>query len=81
MRGAPLAKQATIQGRRGQRAPSIPQYIQESRAELRKVTWPTREETTQLTGAVITMVVAMAVFLFAVDEFLITVIGKITGVK
>jgi len=76
-----LAKQATIPAGRSQRLPSIPQYIQESRAELRKVTWPTREETTQLTGAVITMVVAIAAFLYLVDNVLSTLIGKITGIS
>jgi preprotein translocase subunit SecE len=65
---------------RGQRLPSIPKYVQESRAELRKVTWPTREETIQLTGAVITMVVAIAIFLYLVDNLLSTVITKIIGI-
>jgi len=52
-------------GRRG--APSITTFFQESRAELRKVTWPTRQETLNLTGAVIVMTVSIAVFLGAID--------------
>jgi preprotein translocase subunit SecE len=76
-----MAKQATVPaGRGGQRVPSLPQYIQESRAELRKVVWPSREETLQLTGAVITMVVAIAAFLYFFDNVLTTIIQHLTGV-
>jgi preprotein translocase subunit SecE len=77
-----MAKQATVtSGRSGRRVPSIVEYIQESRAELRKVVWPTREETTQLTIAVVTMSVAMAVFLYLVDNALLSLVGRITGIK
>jgi preprotein translocase subunit SecE len=76
-----MAKQATISsGRSGRRVPSIFEYVQESRAELRKVTWPTRDETTQLTIAVVSMSAAMAVFLYLIDNLLLTLVGKITGV-
>lgn len=60
--------------------PSISQYIQESRSELRKVVWPTRDETTQLTGAVVFMVVVIAGFLYLIDNFLSTIVSKLTGV-
>ena len=75
-----MARQATLPAGRASRVPSISQYIQESRAELRKVTWPTREETTQLTGAVITMVVAIAAFLYFVDSALSSIVQKLTGI-
>lgn len=78
MRGAILAKQATVPAGR---LPSLPAYVQESRAELRKVTWPTREETQQLTGAVIFMVVTISVFLYVMDNVLSTVVSHLTGIK
>jgi len=69
-----------MSGRSGRRVPSIAEYVQESRAELRKVTWPTREETTQLTIAVMSMSVAMAAFLYLIDQLLTTVVSRITGI-
>ncbi len=38
-------------------------YFRETRGELRKVTWPTREETWRLTLIVLGVSAAMAVFL------------------
>ncbi len=42
-------------------------FVKESRAELRKVNWPTREQTIKLTGVVIGMSLAVAIFLGALD--------------
>lgn len=80
-----MARQATLSGGAGSRSrrpvPSIPGYIQECRGELRKVTWPTREETTQLTIAVVAMSSAMALFLYLIDDGLLSLVGKITGIQ
>jgi preprotein translocase subunit SecE len=46
------------------------QFYRETTAELRKVVWPTREEATRLTGIVIAVVVAMSIFLGAIDAVL-----------
>ncbi len=46
---------------------SISRYIRETRGELRKVTWPTREEAWRLTAIVLGVTAAFAVFLWAVD--------------
>ena len=46
------------------------QFYRETTAELRKVVWPTRDEAMRLTGIVIAVVVAMAIFLGAVDAAL-----------
>jgi preprotein translocase subunit SecE len=43
-------------------------YIRETRGELRKVTWPTREEARRLTAIVLGVTAAFAVFLWAVDS-------------
>lgn len=62
-------------------APSIVKFVQESRAELRKVTWPTRQEVTNLTWAVLGMTVFVAVFLGIVDEILNSIITPLIGAK
>lgn len=41
----------------------IVRYVRETRGELRKVTWPTREEAWRLTLVVIGVSAAMAIFL------------------
>jgi preprotein translocase subunit SecE len=46
------------------------QYFRETRAELRKVVWPTRQEATNLTLIVVGTVVAMSVFFGAIDYLL-----------
>ena len=46
---------------------AIVRYFKETRAEIRKVSWPTREEATNLTVIVLGVTVAMAIFLGAVD--------------
>lgn len=48
-------------------APSLLAFFFESRAELRRVTWPTRQEAMNLTIAVIGMTVAVALFLGLID--------------
>ncbi|MGD8964460.1 MAG: preprotein translocase subunit SecE, partial [Gammaproteobacteria bacterium] len=42
-------------------------FIQTSRVELRKVVWPTRQETFQTTMAVIIFVIIMGVFFWGLD--------------
>lgn len=54
---------------------ALVRYLKETRAELRKVSWPTREEATNLTLIVLGVTVAMAVFLGAVDLLFQTLIG------
>ena len=42
-------------------------FIGETISELRKVVWPTRQETTYLTTIVIVVTVAMAITLWVID--------------
>ena len=58
---------------------AIVKYLKETRAELRKVTWPTREEAINLTLIVIAVTVAMAVFLGTSDWLFSRIIGLIIG--
>ena len=45
-------------------------FAREAYAELRKVVWPTRKETTQTAAAVFAFVVVMALFLYLSDKTL-----------
>jgi preprotein translocase subunit SecE len=45
-------------------------FARESYDETRRVVWPTRKETVNMTGIVFALVVVMALFLFLVDKLL-----------
>ena len=45
----------------------VKEYFVDTRGELRKVTWPTRRQTTNLTLIVLAVTVVMALFLGGVD--------------
>jgi len=55
------------------------QYGQESLQEVRKVYWPTRQETVQTTLAVLAMVVVMGILLWTADFFLLRAVAWLTG--
>ena len=42
-------------------------FIKEARSELKKVNWPTREQTVKYTGLVLGLSLAVAIFLGALD--------------
>jgi len=44
--------------------------VKGSRTEIRKVVWPTRQETVQTTMIVVAVVVVVALFLWGLDSFL-----------
>lgn len=54
-------------------------FARESRIELRKVYWPTRQETIQTTLVVGAMVVVLALVLWGIDGLLMWLIGWLTG--
>jgi preprotein translocase subunit SecE len=43
-------------------------FVRETQSELRKVTWPTREEITRLTIVVVALAVSASIILFAADS-------------
>jgi preprotein translocase subunit SecE len=53
-------------------------FAQESKAELDKVVWPTRQETVQTTLIVVAMVGIAGFVLWGVDSAMMWIIGKIT---
>ena len=50
-------------------------YFRDTRAEIAKVTWPTREEGLRLSGIVLAITAISTVVLFAIDSFFAFVIG------
>lgn len=46
------------------------QYIREVKSEMKKVTWPSRQETTVSLIAVFVMVAIVSLFLFVADQVL-----------
>jgi preprotein translocase subunit SecE len=53
----------------GRLAQKVKTFLEEARAEFRHVNWPTRAEATRLTGVVIFLSLALAVFLGGFDYF------------
>lgn len=57
----------------------ILQFFREVRSEVKKVTWPSRKETTISAIAVFVMVTVMALFLYFVDQIIAFTIRLIMG--
>ena len=55
------------------------QFVQGSRVELRKVVWPTRQETLQTTLVVLVAILAMGIFFWVLDWILGSVTAALTG--
>jgi len=54
-------------------------FIQGARIELRKVVWPTRQETTQTSIAVFVFTLIMALFFWGLDSFLLWLTRSLVG--
>lgn len=52
-------------------------FIKEARMEMRKVVWPTRQETLQTAGLVIAVVAIMSLILWGVDSVFALIISNI----
>lgn len=57
----------------------VVKYLRETRAELRKVTWPTPEEVRNLTGIVLVVTLVMALVMWALDLTFGGLIGLLVG--
>tara|TARA_Y100000389_G_scaffold102917_1_gene99761 strand:- start:165 stop:533 length:369 start_codon:yes stop_codon:yes gene_type:complete len=55
-------------------------YVTDSKVELKKVTWPTKQETTQTTLGVIFVVILVGILLWLFDMLLGWAIGTLYGV-
>jgi preprotein translocase subunit SecE len=56
-------------------------FLRQVRAEVKKVTWPTRRETTASTIAVFIMVLISMIFLFLADQVLAFIVRFILGLN
>jgi preprotein translocase subunit SecE len=54
-------------------------FVQSSRIELRKVVWPERQETTQVTIVVFVMVLVLSLFFWGLDTLLALLTRWLTG--
>jgi len=57
------------------------EFASESRTEVRKVVWPTRQEAIQTTLIVLVVTAIMALVLWGLDGILVRVVAFITDVK
>lgn len=54
-------------------------FINDARVELRKITWPTKQETIQTSMIIAAMVVILSIALWGIDGLLMWLIGWLTG--
>ena len=54
-------------------------FVRDSRSELRKVVWPSRQETLQVTLSVLVLVLLVGIFLWLVDALLFWAVRLMTG--
>lgn len=53
--------------------------VKESRSEIRRVVWPSRQETTQTTFMVVVVVVVVALILWGLDAILNSLVSMVIG--
>ncbi|MFA7443909.1 MAG: preprotein translocase subunit SecE [Lysobacteraceae bacterium] len=62
-----------------ERGRSVIEFLSESRFEMRKVIWPTRQETLRTTGVIIVVVIIISLLLALIDLMLGGVVRKLLG--
>lgn len=55
-------------------------FVKEVRAELKKITWPTKQETIASTIATFIMVILASLFLFLSDQVIAFLVSWILGI-
>ncbi len=55
------------------------QFVADSRMEVRKVVWPSRQETLQTTLVVVVMVLIVGIVLWLFDMILMSILRFLTG--
>ncbi|MCT9823385.1 preprotein translocase subunit SecE [Pseudomonas veronii] len=74
-----LAAVAAFVGLQTAKGKSFAVLVKEARTEIRKVVWPTRQETTQTTLIVVAVVLVMALLLWGLDSLLGWLVSLIVG--
>jgi preprotein translocase subunit SecE len=62
-----------------ERGRAFGEFLSESRFELRKVVWPTRQETLRSTGLILVVVVIISIMLMIIDFFLSSGVRALLG--
>jgi preprotein translocase subunit SecE len=60
---------------------SLVEFARDTKAEIKKVTWPSRKETLQTTAIIIVMALLAGVFFLAIDSLLGFAISHILGMN
>jgi len=74
--GAVFAVLIALQTEKGKR---LWETAREARSEIRRVVWPTRQETIQTTGIVILLMILFSLILWGLDSFLSWLVKSIIG--
>ncbi len=74
-----LAIVALVIGLQTSSGKSFSEFFKGARVEIKKVVWPTRQETMQTTVVVVLVVALMALILWALDTFLGYLISLLIG--
>lgn len=74
-----IAASAAFIGLKTSKGQKFWQFAMDARNELRKVVWPSRQETIQTTFMVLGIVVFVGLVLWGVDSLLLKVVALITG--
>jgi len=56
-------------------------FAKESKTEIRKVVWPTRQEAVQTTGIVLVATFIMSIVMWGLDSVLFWLVGFVTGLQ
>lgn len=65
----------------GQTSRSTGQFLREVITELKKTTWPTRQEATRLTTLVIAVIVVLGIYMGLLDAILSFLVSKFSLIK
>ena len=79
MAKAKAAKKKVKSGKKPKKENAIVRYLRETRAELRKVHWPTRQEAWNLTKVVLGVTVSMSLLLGLLDYIFALALQGIIG--
>ncbi|SHF82507.1 preprotein translocase subunit SecE [Caldanaerobius fijiensis DSM 17918] len=58
----------------------IMKFYREVKAEMKKVTWPTREQVTQYTTLILVLIASMTLIFWLADSLFVFLLRKILGV-
>lgn len=58
---------------------SIMKFYREVKAEMKKVTWPTREQITQYTVLILVLIAVLTLIFWLADSFFVFLLSKILG--